>query len=172
MPETIHNPEPPSVEEKRPLLTFVLGAVVLFAIVVSAWFLFHEPAPSSLETSQATIPIKMNSGEQGYLANIQVKNIALSRAENFLHQEVTILDGTVVNIGSLTVTGMQVTVQFNDQLNQVALRETRGVLGNPVQPLAPGQERNFEISFDHVPATWNMQQPTIRIASLSLQPLK
>jgi hypothetical protein len=172
MQDTFHNPDSSPVEQKRPLLTVILGAVVLIAIVVSAWFLFHEPSPAGEESGKTTVAIKMNSAEQEYLANIHVKDIALSRAENFLHQEVTILNGTVVNTGPQTVSGMRITVQFSDQLDQVALRETRNVLGNPAVPLAPGQERSFEISFDHIPTSWNMQQPAIRVASLSLQPGK
>ncbi len=112
MQDTIHNSDSSVVEQKRPLVTFVLGAVVLLAIAISAWFLFHEPAPTDVESGKATIAIKMNSAEQEYVANIRVKDIALSRAENFIHQEVTILDGTVVNMGTQTLTGMQITVQF------------------------------------------------------------
>jgi hypothetical protein len=172
MQDTIHNSDSAPAEQKRPLITFIIGAVVLLAIAVSAWFLFHEPSPPGEESAKATVAIKMNSAEQEYIASIRVMDLALSRAENFLHQEVTILDGTVLNTGSQTVTGMQITVQFSDQLGQIALRETRSVLGHPVVPLAPGQQRNFEISFDHVPASWNMQQPAIQVAGLSLQQRK
>jgi hypothetical protein len=171
MPDTIHNSDAPP-EQKRYLLTFVLGAVVLLAICISAWFLFHGPASEDEISAESTVIIKMNSAEQAYVANLHVKDIALSRAENFIHQEVTILAGTVVNSGSQTVTALQLTVQFSDQLGQIALRESRVVLGSPAVPLAPGQQRSFEISFDHVPSSWNMQQPDIQIASLSVQSQK
>jgi hypothetical protein len=166
MQDSIHNPDSEPLEQKRPLLTFILGAVVVLAICISAWFLFHGP-PDAI-TSEATVKIKMNSAEDEYITNIKVKDIALSRAENFLHQEVTILSGTVVNSGSQTVVGLQLTVQFSDQMGQVALRESRGVLGSPAAPLGPGRERSFEISVEHVPATWNMRQPSIQVSSLTL----
>ncbi len=167
MQDSIHNPDSAPLEQKRPLLTFVLGAVVLLAICISAWFLFHGP-PDSAITGEATVKIKMNSAEDEYIANIKVKDITLSRAENFLHQEVTVLSATVVNSGPQTVVGLQLTVQFSDQMGQVALRESRGVLGSPPVPLGPGRERSFEISVEHVPATWNMQQPTIQVSNLTL----
>jgi len=144
---------------------------VLVAVCVSAWFLFHGPPEDTL-SGESTVKIKMNSAEQEYLVNIHVKDIALSRAENFLHQEVTILDGVVVNSGSQTVVGLRMTVQFSDQMGQIALRESRGILVTPAAPLSPGQQRNFEISFDHVPPTWNMQQPSVQVASLTLQSQK
>jgi hypothetical protein len=57
-------------------------------------------------------------------------------------------------------------------MDQVALRETRGILGSPAVPLGPGQERKFDISFDRVPSSWNMQPPVLRVAHLLLVPRK
>ena len=161
----------PESQQNRPFITIVLGAIVVLAICASAWFLFHSPS-SNPSTNEATIKIKMNSAELEYLGNIHVKDIALSRAENFLHQEVTILSGTIVNAGPETVVAMDLTIQFSDQMDQVALRETRGILGSPSVPLGPGQERRFDISFDRVPPSWNMQQPVLRVAHLLLSPRK
>ena len=172
MPETDPILDSPETNQNRPLITFVLGAIVVIAICASAWFLFHSPSPNESSTGQATIKIKMNSAEMEYLGNIQVKDISMSRAENFLHQEVTILSGTLVNGGKETVVALDLTVQFADQMNQVALRETRGVLGSPAVPLGPGLERKFDISFDRVPSSWNMQQPMVRVSHLLLSPRK
>jgi hypothetical protein len=53
-------------------------------------------------------------------------------------------------------------------MNQVVLREARAVLGAPPAVLAPGERRSFEVSFDHVPPSWNMQQPAVRVTNLQL----
>jgi len=53
-------------------------------------------------------------------------------------------------------------------MNQIVLKETRGVLSSTEQPLAPNERRSFEISFDHVPNSWNMQQPSVVATSLQL----
>ena len=103
MPETDPILDSPDIQQKRPFITVVLGAIVVIAICASAWFLFHTPSPNDSTANEATIKIKMNSTETEYLANIHVKDVALSRAENFLHQEVTILSGTIVNNGPQTV---------------------------------------------------------------------
>jgi len=54
----------------------------------------------------------------------------------------------VVNDGPEKILYLSLTVEFADSMNQIALRETRGVLGVPTAALAPGERRPFEISFD------------------------
>jgi|SRR3974390_3166455 len=172
MPETDPILDSPETPQNRPFFTIIFGAIVVLAICASAWFLFHSPSSSDSSSSAVTIKIKMNPVETEYLTKISVKDIALSRAENFLHQEVTILSGTILNGGTETVVALDLTIQFSDQMDQVALRETRGVLGSPATPLGPGQERKFDISFDAVPSSWNMQQPSLRVVHLLLSPKK
>jgi hypothetical protein len=127
------------------------------------------PVPNKDSSAQLTAANPtMNPAEQEYAKKLEVGNIALSRAENFLHQEITIVNGEVYNGGSEAVLGLRVTLEFADDMNQVVLRETRGVLGTPEHPLSPGERRAFEISFEHVPPSWNMQQPSVHVASLRL----
>jgi hypothetical protein len=170
MPDIDPIPDSPEEQQSRPAITFVIAAIVVIAMSLSAWFLFHEAPPKRDSFNGATIKLNMSSADKEYLSKLFVKDIALSRAENFLHQEVIILNGTIMNGGSQTVTALDLTIQFSDQMDQVALRETRAVLGTPPVPIGPGQERNFEVSFDHVPASWNMQQPTLRVANIALRP--
>jgi hypothetical protein len=155
-----------------PFVTIVIGAVTLIAISASLWFVLKSPEPQSIPTAQAAIHAQMNPAEQAYLKTIRIENIALSRAENFLHQEVTILNADAVNSGSQTVQALAVTVEFSDDMHQVVLRETRGVLGTPPTVIPPGQTRNFEISFDRVPSRWNMQQPAVQVSYLQLAIVK
>jgi hypothetical protein len=166
MQESFPNPEIAPDKPKLPVFSTIMIAVVLLAVAASAWFLLQ---PSSVHAPQAGSPsLAMTSAEQEYLKNIQIGNIALSRAENFLHQEVTVLNGEVYNAGSLPVSGLRLTTTFSDEMNQIALKETRAVLASPEQPLAPGERRLFEISFDHVPNSWNMQQPSVIPTALQL----
>jgi len=95
MPETDPILDSPETPQNRPFFTIIFGAIVVLAICASAWFLFHSPSSSDSSSSAVTIKIKMNPVETEYLTKISVKDIALSRAENFLHQEVTILSGTI-----------------------------------------------------------------------------
>lgn len=167
MQRALQDPEKPQRVEKRSPVTLIIGGVVALSILLSLWFLFHVPLRGPA-TYQATVSLKMAPAEQAYLKNIRIEKIALSRAENFIHQEVTILSGEVVNDGPEKILYLSLTVEFADSMNQIALRETRGVLGAPSAALSPGERRPFEISFDHVPASWNMQQPYVRASYLQV----
>jgi hypothetical protein len=171
MQEILQNqPEP---EHRKPLpLNILLGALVVIGIALAFWLAFKSPHGSSSGVGLANVSAPMNSAEQAYLKSIQIENIALSRAENFIHQEVTILNADAVNAGEQTVAGLTVTVEFFDDLHQVVLRESRSILGSPSSPLVPGQRRSFSISFDRVPASWNLQQPSVQVIYLQLAILK
>jgi hypothetical protein len=162
----------PDPEEHKPLsLNVLLGVLVVIAIALSFWFAFKSPAGGSSRGAQPNLSAHMSAAEQAYAKNIQIENIALSRAENFIHQEVTILNADAVNAGPQTVAALIVTVEFFDDLHQVVLRESRSVLGSAAA-LAPGQRRTLTISFDRVPASWNLQQPSVQVAYLQLATVK
>jgi hypothetical protein len=165
MQSPLQNPEKPEKEGRRSPVTLIIGGVVVLSIGLSLWFLFHVPLGGPA-TYQSTVNLKMTLAEQAYLKNIRIDKIALSRAENFIRQEVTILSGEVVNDGPENVQSLSLTVEFADSMNQIALRETRSVLGAPSATLSPGERRPFEISFDHVPSSWSMQQPYVRASYL------
>ena len=171
MQEILQNqPEP---EHRKPLpLNILLGALVVVAIALSFWFAFKAPQGSSSRANQSSVSVPMSPAELAYAKSIQIENIGLSRAENFIHQEVTVLNADAVNTGQQSVAGLVVTVEFFDDLHQVVLRETRSVLGSPSAALGPGQRRSFSISFDRVPSSWNLQQPSVRIAYLQLATVK
>jgi hypothetical protein len=161
----------PNAEERKRRIapvTIIVGIVALLAVGGTLWFLVAPVSTNKGVGGPEAANATMSSAEQEYAKRLQVGNIALSRAENFLHQEVTIVNGEVYNGGSEAVAGLRVTLEFADDMNQVILRETRGVLGAPEQPLSPGEHRAFEISFEHVPPSWNLQQPAVRIAYLRL----
>lgn len=161
----------PDPEQRKPLpLNILLGVLVVFAIALSFWFSFKGPAGSPSRAAWSGVSVPMSAAEQAYAKNIQIENIALSRAENFIHQEVTILNADAVNAGPQSVSALVVTVEFLDDLHQVVLRESRSVLGSAA--LAPGQRRTITISFDRVPASWNLQQPSVLVTYLQLSTLK
>ena len=166
-------PNQPEPEHRKPLpLNILLGALVVVAIALTFWFAFKAPRGSSSRVAPTHVSVPMSQAEQMSAGRIQIENMAFRRAENFLHQEVTILDFDVSYAGEQTITGLTVTFEFFDDLHQVVLRETRNVLSAPSAPLGPGQRRSFSVSFDRVPPSWNLQQPSVRVAYLQLDTLK
>jgi hypothetical protein len=172
MAEPRHSTEQQQQPAGHLRVTLVLAAIVVFVIAASLWFLFKPtPAPQP-GTLQLVVTPRMSDSEKDYAKNLRVENIAMSRAENFLHQEVTVLNAEVVNAGPQAIAALELSVEFSDEMNQVVLREARGVLGTPPAALVPGERRSFEISFDHVPPSWNMQLPAVYVSSLQFAKVK
>jgi hypothetical protein len=149
-----------SVMLRNPL---AIAAATLLALVAMYLVLFRGPAPNP-SVQQTRFPF--GPQEQAYAPKLQFANFEMSRAESFLNQEVTYLAGDVMNTGERAVSGIEATVEFQDDMKQIALRETRPVLFGSAALLPPGKTAHFEISFDHVPPSWNMQLPTVTVAGL------
>jgi hypothetical protein len=141
----------------------VIGLATLFGVAALYLLFFRGPVPSSSSLKQR---LPFGAEEQAYAAKLQLGNFAMSEAENFLHQEVKYLDGDIRNAGDRTLTGIEVIVEFQDDMKQIALRESRRALGGPSAALAPGGTAHFQVSFDHVPPAWNMQMPTVQVSGL------
>jgi len=162
--------EQPGQSPRRSLRgVLIAGAIV--AMLAAAYFVWSS---HNYERPAATVKshIGLGPAEQAYAAKIALGAPELSRSENFLHQEVTTLSGQLQNTGSQSVLALELTVQFSDELHQIAMRESRAVIEESGPPLSPGEQRSFEISFEHVPSSWNMQQPEVRISGLILAPAK
>jgi hypothetical protein len=96
-------------------------------------------------------------------------NMQMARATNFLNQEFTYFAATVSNDGTRTVDRLQVTLEFHDPLGQLVLREPQLIITSPARPLDGGQRRDFQLTLDHVPATWDQQFPAIRVSGVVLE---
>ena len=142
----------------------VLAGVAALVIVGALFFLPGRQSPPGAAPRGAHFAF--GPAEQAYAARIQIENIALSRAENFLNQQITTLTGDLVNGGDRALRGVEVTIEFSDDLQQIALRESRPVLLATAPRLGIGERRSFEVSFEHIPSSWNMQQPTVRVTGL------
>jgi len=169
MQDTFESPLPGPQKEPGGLLRHpaAIAAATLIGVASLYLLFFRGPAPSPT-AEQKRLPF--GTAEQAYAAKLQFGNLAMSEAENFLHQEVKYLDADVLNTGDRAVTGLEVTVEFRDDLRQIALRESRPVLAGPSPVLPPGATVHFQISFDHVPTSWNMQMPAVQVTGLQFAP--
>lgn len=154
-------------EGRRFPAAFIAGLVVVSVIVVIFLFATHSSAP----TKPAQKPkLPFSAEAQTYAANIHFQNLQLSESLNMLNEKFTYLDGIVANNGAHPIQALEVLVEFHDPFNQVILRDTRRVISNSDQPLGPGKQRAFDITFtQQLPAEWNQQYPTIRVTGLVLQ---
>jgi hypothetical protein len=154
--------------EDRSRLPMALAAgaavvVLLFGglMLVSRTMRTHGPAAGE------TLPF--GATERAYAQRIHFTNIQMARATNFLKQEFTYIAGTISNDGTRTLRRLQVTLEFHDPLNQVVLRETQLLITSPARPLDGGQRRDFQVTLEHVPVTWDQQYPSIRVSGVVLE---
>lgn len=161
---------PPAAEESsssRFLLALAAGAGVVLLLIAGVWLLGRGPGGARGPAAETHLPF--GAAEQAYAAQIRFSNLQLSQATNMLNHEFTYLVGTVENSGNRPVRGIEATVEFHDLIGQLVLRETVRVFPPGASPLAPARQRDFQLTFESVPQSWNHQPPAIRITGLDLQ---
>ena len=118
------------------------------------------------------------TGPPAYASKLQITDLKMSQAQNFVGANVTYVDGTLTNIGDKTVTHVVVHVTFKDAYGQVAqiedvpirLLQTSGPYPDTVDlaisPLTPGQSKAFRMIFEHVSEQWGQGYPELQIADV------
>jgi hypothetical protein len=158
--------EPSLMQEKKsgfPAAFLAGGAIVLLLLGLLFLLLRERGAAPG-----APPPLPMTAVEQAYAANIHFSDIQMSRAANFLNQEVTYVDCTVANDGPRPIKRMEVTLEFRDPFGQVVLRETRRIPPPIEAPYAPGEHRDVRFTFESIPVQWNHAYPELRVTGLLL----
>jgi len=162
-------PSPLIEQEKEPSLRPVLIAIVLIAVLLGIAALLsvgkHKgPAPP-----------------HPYAASVQLSNLKMSQAENFVGASVTYIDGTVTNTGNQTVNHAVVHVIFRNSLGEIAQAEdvalhvltTSGPYPDAVDlaasPLAPAQSKQFRLTFEHITLDWNQAYPELKVTGVTLK---
>jgi Protein of unknown function (DUF2393) len=110
-----------------------------------------------------------------YAANLPISQLAMSESTSLSGGKSTFIDGHIKNTGSQTATGITAQVIFRNNeamppqietlpLSLIRTREPY-IDTQPVSaaPLKPGDERDFRLIFESLPANWNMQMPEIRL---------
>lgn len=157
--------ERPGEKQSRPGRSWIawMGAATILIAVIAVMWPGSERGSSS-KRREAHLPF--GPTEQAYAASLQVENLELSRAENFLNEEVTTVAGQVTNSGDQPVANVEVTIEFADELGQIVLRETRTLFATSGATLAPHERRDFQVSFEHIPASWNIQKPAVHVSGI------
>jgi hypothetical protein len=163
--------EPKAEPSRRGLLAGAIAAAVLIVVVVSV-VLMHRSA-AAVGSLNAVLP------PDTYAASLSFTQLAMSESESLSGGKSTFLDGHVRNAGSETLTGVTVQVLFkNDEglspavetlpLSIIRTHEPY-VDTEPVSaaPLKPGDEVEFRLIFETLPANWNQQMPELRVVHVA-----
>jgi hypothetical protein len=161
--------QPPGSQGERPWLPMAIGWIavaVAVALGLLIWRSTRGPQPQ---------------GPPSYATQLQISGLKLSQEQNFLGATVTYLGGNIANAGDKTVTSVTLNVVFRNTLDEIVQREILPVRildrSGPypdtydmrLRPLAPGQQREFRLTFEHLSSDWNQQAPELRVAAVSLQ---
>jgi hypothetical protein len=106
---------------------------------------------------------------QAYASQIRFLEPKMSRAANFLNQEVTYVFFTVENDGNRKIHQIEITIEFHDPFHQVILRDKQRLFLPTAPPFLPGQQRDVQIPYEHIPAQWDMTFPSVVVSGLGFQ---
>lgn len=152
-------------ERKAPTVLLVGAAAMI--VVIGLVYFASRVAPTTTVAPEQALP--MGAPEQAYAPQIQFLDMKVARATNFLNQEATFVFGTTANNGPRAIRQIEVTFEFHDVFQQVVLRDKQRLFSPTAAPLAPSQQRDFQLTYDSMPAQWNQAPPSTRITGLQLQ---
>src|ERR1700676_2690072 len=159
-------PIPPSQDEQGIGKTRRLVVLAVTIVILLLGFFLWRASTKKVQPAASGSQDAQGPDERAYMSKVGVDHIEISRAENFLHQEVTTISGEISNGGNRSLASVELTIEFYDDLNQIAQRETRSLFGPPGPPIPPGDHREFEVSFEHISSSWNMRQPVIKVTAV------
>ena len=156
----------PTEEKSQLPVAFIAGLVIVALLVGAALLASRYISPSGPEVVK---PLPMGPAEQAYIPQIHFLEPKMSRAANLLNQEVTYIMGTIQNGGNRPIKQIEITMQFTDPFNQLVQTETERLFGPNEVPLGPGEQRDYQLGYDHISAQWNQVYPSVKITGLELK---
>ena len=160
---------PPEGGSFNPAPWLIAGGVVLVLLAALLVFGHHKPTPSP----NALQPL------DPYAPSLAFSGVQMSESTSLSGGKSTYIDGHVKNTGGKTVTGATVQVLFeNDmalppQIETVPLDLIRthepyvDTQSISAAPLAPGDEREFRLTFEAINSNWNQHLPEIHAVHVS-----
>jgi hypothetical protein len=152
--------------ERRAPIVLLVGAAAMI-VLLGALYLASRYAPATVTPPDQPLP--MGAAEQAYAPQVEFVDMKVARATNFLNQEATFVFGTTANNGPRSIRQVEVTFEFHDVFQQVVLRDKQRLFGPSAAPLAPSQTRDFQLTYDTMPAQWNQAPPSVHITGLALE---
>ena len=162
--------EPHKQEESRNWVPMAVGLVLVILVVAGIAIVGRNSATSG-------------NTPDPYASKLQMGDIRLSAADNFVGSTVTYMDFNLTNTGDKTLAGGQVEASFKNTIGEVVQKETlplnvltQNKLGGypdltslSMSPIAPGQSKTIRLTLEHVSSDWNQSYPDIRFVNLRLK---
>jgi len=152
-------------EKSRFPAAFAAGAGVVLLLLGGVWLLTRTAQPARPGSHK----LPFGAAERAYAGQIHFQSGEMSHATNFLNQEFIYVEGSMSNDGARKVRGLEVTFEFRDALEQVILRDTERLIDPGGEALGGGKQRDFRVTFEHIPSAWTQQYPSIHVSELDLE---
>ena len=141
----------------------VVAAALLLVSATVGFFWYRQT-----KSRPPDVPV-LTQEAAAYLRSLQLDDVEMKAAENYLKQTATTISGKITNNGSRTVKLVEINCVFRDHARQPVLRERKAIIGRRTGPVSTGQTREFELTFDNIPAGWNQAMPDLVIAQIQFQ---
>jgi Protein of unknown function (DUF2393) len=162
----------PDERPSYPVTAWAVAALIVTVLVGGFVYIGRKKPAAVPSTLQPPDP---------YAVSLPLSQFAMSESTNLSGGKLTYLDGHVTNTGNRIATGIIVQVVFqNDeamppQIDTIPLTLIRMkdpyIDTEPVSsdPLKPGDDREFRLTFETVPENWNTQMPEVRVIQTDLK---
>lgn len=136
----------------------------------------------------AIVLISRHQGEQQaqpneYAPKLQLSDLTLSAAENYVGGTVTYLDLKITNTGDRALVGARMQAQFKNSLGEIVQKETlplhvlveNQLAGYPDlmdlsrAPIGPGQTKTVRMTLEHISDDWDRSYPQMQLVNLQLK---
>lgn len=150
----------PAASRKRiALAPLVVGAVVV-VVLIAALIYLNKPVPKPAEGPASP-------EAKAYVSNLQLSNVTMKAAENFMKQQVVEIDGDIGNKGPRALQSVDVYCLFYGVDGREVYRERVPIIPAKSPPLKPAEVRRFRLPFDTLPDGWNQALPRMVIAQIT-----
>jgi hypothetical protein len=140
-------------------IPIAIGAVTL-VLLVGAYLYLSRSRGTGQAQEQASAEAK------AYVRNLELSDVRLQAAENFMQQQVVEVDGKITNKGDKPLNAVDVYCLFYGVDGQMVHRERVPIVRAKGKPLNPGVTRDFRLPFDTLPANWNQAMPHLVVARI------
>lgn len=140
-----------------------MGGAAGLALLFGLFWWGHRAGPAARGPSTGGEQRERSCAQQ-----LAFEDFQLSRAENFLQQEVTYVSGSVTNHSDCVIQNIALRLVFRDAAGRPVREEVRWALGVNPLPLHPQERRAFQIGFEGLPESWNLEMPEISVVRLVL----
>jgi hypothetical protein len=151
---------PAAPPKKVPLAPLIIGAVAVL-LLIAALFYLNRPVPKPAETGPASPEAK------AYVHNLELSDVTMKAAENFMKQQVVEIQGKIANKGPRPLQSVDVYCLFYGIDGREVHRERVPIVQSKGAPLKPGEIRPFRLPFDTLPDGWNQAMPRMVIARMA-----